>query len=77
MTPRRYITQVRINAACVLLSETDETIAEVASRTGFYDQSHFTHQFTRHKGTSPRQYRERFRGHAFTRQMNERYAKEG
>jgi AraC-like DNA-binding protein len=59
-TPRKYITSVRINAACQLLSSTDLPIASIALQTGFYDQSHFTNQFTKSKGLSPAQYRRRF-----------------
>jgi len=56
-TPRKYITNVRINAACQLLSSTDLPIASIALQTGFYDQSHFTNQFTNIKGITPAQYR--------------------
>jgi AraC-like DNA-binding protein len=59
-TPRKYITSVRINAACQLLSSTDLPISNIALQTGFYDQSHFTNQFTKIKGLSPAQYRRKF-----------------
>jgi AraC-like DNA-binding protein len=60
-TPRKYVTNVRINAACELLSSTDLTISDIALETGFYDQSHFTNQFTKIKGVTPAQYRRKFR----------------
>jgi PAS domain S-box-containing protein len=60
-TPLKYIMKVRIDAACQMLASTESTIAEVARGTGFYDQSHFTHQFVRSKGMTPRTWRERFR----------------
>lgn len=60
-TPRKYVTNVRINAACQLLSSTDLTISDIALETGFYDQSHFTNQFTKIRGMTPAQYRRKFR----------------
>jgi PAS domain S-box-containing protein len=59
-TPRKYITNVRLNAACQLLSSTDLPIATIALQTGFYDQSHFTNQFTKLKGVTPAQYRRKY-----------------
>jgi PAS domain S-box-containing protein len=56
-TPRKYLTNVRINAACQLLSSTDLPIAAIAVQTGFYDQSHLNKQFTKVKGATPAQYR--------------------
>jgi PAS domain S-box-containing protein len=59
-TPRKYITNVRINAACQLLVATELPIASVALQTGFYDQAHFTNQFVRYKGMPPSQYRKKY-----------------
>jgi AraC-like DNA-binding protein len=56
-TPRKYLTNVRINAACQLLSSTDLPIAAIAVQTGFYDQSHLTKQLTKLKGFTPAKYR--------------------
>jgi PAS domain S-box-containing protein len=56
-TPRKYLANVRVHAACQLLSSTDLPIAAIAAQTGFYDQSHFTKQFAKVKGTTPAQYR--------------------
>jgi transcriptional regulator GlxA family with amidase domain len=61
-TPRKYLANVRVNAACQLLSSTDLPIASVAVQTGFYDQSHFTKQFAKVKGTTPAQYRRQHAG---------------
>ena len=33
--------------------------SDIALQTGFYDQSHFTHQFVRHRGVTPSRYREK------------------
>lgn len=56
-TPRNYLTNVRLSAACHLLVTTDLPIADISSRTGFYDQSHFSNQFVRRRGLPPSQYR--------------------
>ncbi len=59
-TPRKYITNVRINAACELLVATDLPISDIALQTGFYDQSHFSNQFARTKKMAPSRYRKMF-----------------
>lgn len=48
---------LRIQHACVLLSQGDPPLAEVAAACGFYDQSHFTKVFRECRGLTPRQYR--------------------
>jgi AraC-like DNA-binding protein len=59
-TPRKYIMNVRVNAACQLLVATELPIASVALQTGFYDQAHFTNQFVRYKGMPPSRYRKKY-----------------
>lgn len=56
------VRQLRVQAAAVQLATTDVSIAAIASAHGFVDQSHFTRQFRRHFGLTPRAYRDRFRG---------------
>ncbi len=57
MTFVAHVTRVRVNHALRLLRETDITIAEIAARTGFPDQSYFDRRFKQAFGKSPRQYR--------------------
>jgi AraC-like DNA-binding protein/quercetin dioxygenase-like cupin family protein len=57
MTFVAHVTRVRITNAMRLLRETDLTIAEVASRTGFSDQSYFDRRFRQAFGKSPREWR--------------------
>lgn len=57
-TPYRYITQRRIERAKVLLSVTQLSVSEVAYRVGFANQSHFTAQFRKWVGATPKQYRD-------------------
>jgi PAS domain S-box-containing protein len=59
-TPRAYLTNVRMNAACHLLVTTDLPISDISLQTGFYDQSHFSNQFVRHRGLPPSQYRTKY-----------------
>lgn len=58
-TPRAYLTKVRLDAACRLLLTTDLSMSQIAVKTGFYDQSHFTNQFVKNRGTPPSKYRAR------------------
>ena len=59
VTPYRYLETVRINEAKKLLSEGVPPV-EVAIRTGFSDQSHFTNYFNLFLGLAPGTYREIF-----------------
>jgi AraC family transcriptional regulator len=58
--PHRYVTQQRIERAKMLLSVTRLSVSEVAYRVGFSNQSHFTAQFRKATGTTPKVYRDRF-----------------
>ncbi|WP_437222009.1 helix-turn-helix domain-containing protein [Planctomicrobium sp. SH661] len=60
-TPQQYILQVRLNAACHALCHTDDSMAEIAVRTGFSDQSHFTRQFRSAMNLTPLAYRKKYR----------------
>jgi AraC family transcriptional regulator len=56
--PHRYIMQRRIERAKILLSVARLSVAEVSYQTGFSSQSHFTAQFRRAIGLTPKQFRE-------------------
>jgi AraC-like DNA-binding protein len=60
MSPIKYITQIRLNAACKLLSHTSQPITQVAIQTGFYDHSHFSTKFKQQLGVSPTEYRKQY-----------------
>lgn len=51
-----YQTQIRVDRAKKLLSQ-EMPISQVASATGFYDQSHFGYHFKRLVGATPGNYR--------------------
>jgi len=57
MTPTNYIAERRIERAKKLMQETDLPIAEIALRSGFSSQSHFTTSFRRLAGITPRCFR--------------------
>jgi AraC-like DNA-binding protein len=57
ISPLQHITQVRIRAACNLLTTTRDTIAAIALDVGFYDHSHFSRAFKKVMGVSPSLYR--------------------
>lgn len=57
-SPNVYMTERRIERAKKLLSETDLPIADIALRTGFASQSHFTTTFRKLVWTTPKAFRE-------------------
>jgi PAS domain S-box-containing protein len=59
-TPRAYLRNIRLDVACHLLTSAELSMSEIALRTGFYDQSHFTNQFVKFRGMPPTKYRARF-----------------
>lgn len=59
-TPARYVRGLRIREARRLLAETDATVAEIASQTGFDDPFYFSRCFRQLTGIAPKPYRERF-----------------
>jgi len=58
MTPTNYIAERRIERAKKLMQETDFPISEIALRSGFSSQSHFTTCFRRLAGVTPRSFRQ-------------------
>jgi AraC-like DNA-binding protein len=52
-SPMGYLRRMRIERSKTILQTRDSTIAEVAARLGFSDQSHFTRIFGRLVGVSP------------------------
>ena len=64
ISPYGYLTNVRIRQAKRFLA-CGLSPSDVAMRTGFADQSHFTNRFRQHTGLTPGEYRKifRMRGH--------------
>jgi AraC-like DNA-binding protein len=56
--PTQYIQRIRLDAARQLLAGTRLPIAQISRETGFYDSSHFSHQFHRYTGLTPKEFRQ-------------------
>jgi AraC family transcriptional regulator len=53
VAPHRYVLNARVERAKSLLLRGNVSIAEVAQKVGFFDQSHFTNYFKRLVGVTP------------------------
>ncbi len=58
MTVNNYITEVRLNEAINMLKMGERHISEIASETGFSDQSYFSKVFSAKYGIPPSEYAE-------------------
>jgi AraC family transcriptional regulator len=52
-----FVRRERVDLACRQLTNSNTPLADIALRTGFADQSHFTRTFKRHVGLTPAAYR--------------------
>lgn len=59
MAPIRYIQRIRLDAARQLLAYTRLPISRIGRETGFHDSSHFSHQFAKYGGLSPKAFRDK------------------
>ena len=57
MSPKQYLTQLRMNRALELLSKNELTVKEIAAACGFVDEKYFSRAFKKKYGTSPSQFR--------------------
>lgn len=57
LTPKQLIMRFRLEEALRLLTMSDDTLADVATACGYYDQSAFTRHFRRVTATTPASYR--------------------
>jgi transcriptional regulator GlxA family with amidase domain len=60
-TPARYVERLRLERACILLTTGSQTVAAVATDCGFDNTDVFRRAFRAVYGTSPREYRLRFK----------------
>ena len=56
-TPMDYLNRQRIEQACYQLSTTDDSITDIAYRTGFNALSYFIRTCKKYKGTTPGKYK--------------------
>ena len=61
LTPQKYLRKLRLRIASRALIYTNESLSGIALSCGFADQSHFTREFRRQFGRTPRQYREHYK----------------
>ncbi len=60
VTPQQYILQVRLRAVCHALCHTDDSIAEIALKTGFADQAHLSRLFRKEMKMTPLAFRKQY-----------------
>ena len=60
-TPYSYVMETRLSKAADLLAETGLPVGEIASRTGFNQQSYFGKRFKEKMGVTPLEYRRKMR----------------
>ncbi len=60
IAPRTYWMKCRIQSACDALRNTHESLADMAHRLGFCDQSNFSAHFKTHTGQTPLAFRRAF-----------------
>ena len=59
LSPHRYLLEIRIQRAQILLEETDLSIAQICAEIGITDQNYFSRIFKKMIGCSPTAYRKR------------------
>ena len=55
-TPQKYLIKIKIDKACYLLLNSNQTIAEIADQLGYNSVNFFCRQFKTITGTTPKQY---------------------
>src|SRR5437867_4110160 len=61
LTPQKFLRKLRLRIASRGLIYTDESLSDIALKCGFADQSHFSREFRRQFGRTPREYREYYK----------------
>lgn len=61
VTPQKFLRKLRLRIASRALIYTDESLSEIALKCGFADQSHFSREFRRQFGRTPRDYRAHYK----------------
>lgn len=61
VSPKKYLTDCRINHAKRMLKDTKLKINEIATKCGYYNDSYFVNVFKQEVGCTPSEYREKMR----------------
>ncbi len=61
MTVTAYVAHLRVGRACQALIESERPIGVIAAEVGYANLAHFNRQFRAIRGTTPREFRARFR----------------
>ena len=69
LTPQRFLRKLRLRIASRALVYTDDSLSDIALKSGFADQSHFSREFRRQFGRTPRAYRDHYRAAPAPRQL--------
>ena len=64
ITPGQYARKIRLNEACRLIRESENSLSDIAATAGFFDQASMTHAFRSELKITPNKYRQRFRQQA-------------
>lgn len=59
MTVMNYVKHLRLSKAKKLLTTTDDSIADIAWKCGFFDISHLSNSFKQHHNMTPTEYRKK------------------
>lgn len=59
-TVGEFVRRLRLDYAATRISQSKDSLAEIAASAGFYDQSHFSHAFKMHSGVTPAKFRTAF-----------------
>ncbi|HCL02048.1 MAG TPA: AraC family transcriptional regulator, partial [Lachnoclostridium phytofermentans] len=54
--PIDYLNYYRIEQACYQISQSEDTLTDIAFRCGFNDFSYFIKTFKKYKGITPKKY---------------------
>lgn len=60
LSPRQYLSTLKLKKAKILLMESKLSVEDISARLGYADIAHFSRQFKRWTGESPREFRSRF-----------------
>jgi AraC-like DNA-binding protein/mannose-6-phosphate isomerase-like protein (cupin superfamily) len=56
MSPRKYLSQLKLQEAKILIQQPDVSLKEISNRLGYKNLSHFSRQFKRWTGLSPTEF---------------------